>query len=93
MGFVGDYGVATLRKVPDFVEDERKFLDGGDDDAGLFAGEGVGELLGVFIDFLDDARRFFELADGVLELPVEDFAVGDDDGFVEDFGVCVVVEG
>lgn len=90
MGFVHDDGEVSVFAF-DFFVDDGEFLEGGDDDGRSFI-EGIFELGGVFVDFFDDARDVIKLVDGVLELGVEDFPVGDDDDGLEYFGVCVVVE-
>ena len=71
--------------------DEGEFLDGGNNDRYAVA-EGGGELLGVFVDFLDDSGFMVKLIDGVLELAIKDGAIGDDDDGVKYFFVLVVME-
>ncbi len=55
--------------------------------------EGVSELGAVLVNDVDHARYLLELADGVLQLPIEHAAVGDDDDRTEDALILVVVQG
>lgn len=102
MGLVDDHGKAFVLGLDgdclalffegvDRLGDEGEFLDGGDNDGGA-VGEGFGELLGILVDFLDDALFVLKLVNCVLELLVEDEAIGDDDNGVEDAGVLGIVE-
>ena len=92
VGFIDDDGVAAVGELAGVFGDEGEFLEDGDDD-GDAAGQGVGELLGVFVDFLNDALLVLELVDGFLKLLVEHEAVCDDDDGIEDFAVLGVVQG
>lgn len=68
-------------------------MDGDDDDAD-FIFEGVGELFGFAFagafasDGQYDAVGVLELVDGVLQLAIEDGAIGDDNDRAEEFVVC-----
>ena len=46
-------------------------------------GQGLGQLLGVLVDLLDDTVGVLELVDRLLQLPVEHQPVGDDHDLVE----------
>ena len=91
MGLVDDHRVAPRPQPVDVTHHERELLDRGDHDARPLAAEGLGELLGVAVDLLDDAMGVFELVDRVLQLPVEHQPVGDHDDLVEHLAVVGVV--
>lgn len=54
-----------------------ELLQGGDDDLGAID-QGIGQLPRILIDGFDHTLSMFDLADGILELPVQDPPVGDD---------------
>ena len=87
MGLVDDDGVAPVRQGLNLVLNEAELVDGRDDDGGS-ALQGFGELVGVLVDALDDARLVLELVDGLLELLVEHLAVGQDHYGVVDLPVA-----
>jgi len=91
VGFVDDDGEAPVGHGADVFVDHRELLEGGDDDL-LAVVDGLGELAGAFGDVFDEAAFLFEVLDRLLELAVEDLAVGDDDDGVEHRLVVVVVE-
>jgi hypothetical protein len=66
MSLVDDHGVPPVRQALDLVEDERELLQSGDDYPGLLAGKCVGQLLGGFVDPLDDSVGVLELLDRLL---------------------------
>jgi hypothetical protein len=66
VGLVDDHGVAAVREVGPALQNHGELLEGGDDDAGLLPGQGVGQLLGVLVDLLDHPVGVLELVDGVL---------------------------
>ena len=89
MGFVRDDCEALAlrrRKLADGLDGVGERLDGADDDL-LVAGQGLGELAALAAilvgDRRDDARRALEVEDGILQLRVDDVAVGDDEDRVE----------
>ena len=103
MGFVHDHGEAFIfggdcdavfAFIPQFLQglgDEGEFLQGRDDDRRA-VGQRLHELAGILVDFANHALLVLELVNGVLELLIEDAAVGDDDDRVEDFFVGLVVQ-
>ena len=92
VGLVDDHRVGPVGEALDLLGDERELLERGDDDAGLLARQGVGQLLGVLVDSHHDAVGVLELVDRLLQLLVEDAPVGDDHDLVEHLVVGVVVE-
>ena len=90
VGLVDDDGVAPVRQMLDLVLDEAELVDGGDDD-GHPGGQGGGELGGVGVDLLHHPGLVLELVDGVLQLLVEDLAVGQHHHGVVDLAVLLVV--
>ena len=78
------------------LEDERKRLDGADDD--LLAGLEIRlELLGLgravaLCHRADGCADLGELLDGLADLPVEEAAVGDDDDRIEHARVALVMK-
>ena len=92
VGLVHDHRVGPVGEALDLLGDERELLERGDDDAGLLAGQRVGQLLGVLVDADHDAAGVLELVDRLLQLLVEDAPVGDDHDLVEHLGVGLVVE-
>ena len=72
--------------------DDGELLQGRDDDPRRVALQGVLELLGLLVDPHDRARRVVQPGDGLLQLPVQDLAVGDDDDLVEDRHVVSPVQ-
>lgn len=91
MRLINNEGELLFFELADLLQDEREFLQGGDDDRRALV-QGLGQLGAVFVDFLDHAGLVFELADGFLQLTVEHLAVGNDDDRVEDLFVLVVVQ-
>ena len=83
---------AFLGHLEQLARDERKFLQGGDDHRHRTL-ERFGELSRAFVDPLHDAALVFELVDRVLELLVENDAIGDHDHAVEDALVGGVMQG
>ena len=92
MGLVDNERVGAVGQRVDLVEDVGELLQCCDDDPGLLADQGFGQLLRCSVDALDYADGVLELADGVLELSVQHDPVGDDHDLVEHFGVFVVVQ-
>jgi hypothetical protein len=93
VGLIDDDGVPPVGQPDPLLHDDRELLQRGDDDPRLRAGQRLGELHGVVVDLLDDAVRVVELVDGVLELPVQHPAVGDDHDLVEHGPVVGAVQG
>ena len=79
------------RRVQQPAQHERELLQRGDDDPGAVDQRG-GELPAVPVDGFDHALGVLDLVDGVLELPVQHAAIGDDHDAVEDLAVLAVVE-
>ena len=69
--------------IADLADYEGELLQGGDDDSRLLARQRLGELIGVLVDLHDNTAGVLELVDRVLELAVQDDAVGDDHHLVE----------
>lgn len=84
-------GVQVIRSgdMEQSAQDEREFLQRGDDDL-RSVHQRIGELFRIGVDGLDHALGVFDLIDGVLKLAVEDLAVGDDDHVIKDFPVVGV---
>ena len=91
MRLIDDDGVAAVRQVAHLVGDERKLLQRRDDDRGRGL-QCIGELLRILVDLLDDALLVVKLVDRVLQLPVEDQPVGDDDDGIEDLLILCIVQ-
>ena len=92
MGLINNHSVVAGRNIPDLVDDKRELLQGGDDDPCLLPRESLGQLARVLIDLYDNSARMLELIDRVLQLAVEDHAVGYHHHFVENFVVTQVVQ-
>jgi hypothetical protein len=75
--------VAAVGQLADFLGNERKLLQRGDDDRCARA-QSVSELLAVLVDFLDDALLVFELINRVLQLLIKNASVRYHDDGVED---------
>jgi hypothetical protein len=91
VGLVNDHRVGAFGKLADLLGHKRELLQRGDDDGGA-AFQRLRELAGILIDRLNDARLVLKLVNGVLKLPVEHPAVGDDDHAVENFAVRAVMD-
>ena len=91
VGLVDDDGIPAGRQLADLLGHERELLERGDDD-GRGGRQGLGQLAGVDVDLPDHPLPVLELVDRVLELLVEDEAVGDDDHRIEDLFVRGVVK-
>ena len=89
--FVHDHGEALAGKLADFIGDDRKLLQCGDDD-GPARLQGLAELAGGLVDVLHHAEGLLELPDGPLELAVEHAPVGHHHHRVEDAPVVVVMQ-
>src|SRR5712691_1437576 len=86
MRLVDDDGEALAAMlVADLVEDEREFLDGGDDDL-LAALQKLAEVARL-VSVADSRADLGELFDGVADLLVENAPVGDDNNRVENRGI------
>src|SRR5207248_1073567 len=82
MGLVDDDGEMSPAVLPaDLVEDEGKLLYRGDDDL-LALGDERAQVAGV-LSMAHRRPHLGELLDGVLDLLIEDAAIGDDDDGVE----------
>ena len=92
MRLVDNDGKAFARQLADLPGDDRKFLQGRDDDR-LASFERFFELTRGRVDVLDNAQCLLELAHRRLQLAVEHAPVGDDDDRVEDAVVSCVVQG
>jgi hypothetical protein len=92
VSLVDDHRVPAFGQVADLVQDERELLQRGDDDPGLFPGQGLGELPGVLVDPRDHAAGVLELVDRVLQLAVQHQPVGDHDHLVEHLRVRRVAQ-
>ena len=92
VGLVHDHRVGAVGQRVDLVDDVRKLLQRRDDDAGLLAGERLGQLGGVLVDALHHAVHVLKLVNGVLQLLVEHPPVGDHHHLVEHLLVGVVVQ-
>ena len=83
VGFVDDDGEVLAGSLAfELVEDEREFLDRGDDDL-LALGDELPQVAGA-LGVPDGRADLHELPDGLLELVVKDSAVSDHDHRVED---------
>jgi hypothetical protein len=93
VGLVHDDCIAPARQVDDLVQHERELLQRGDDHAGLLAGQRGRKLLRGLVDPLNYSVRVLELVDRVLQLAIENDAVGDHHDLVEDLVVSTVQRG
>ena len=89
---VHDDGETLPGEPADLLGDHRELLERGDDDR-LARLQRLLELARGAVDVLDHAEGLLELADGLLELSVEDPAVGHHHDRVEDAAVVLVVQG
>ena len=94
MGFVDDHGKMLLLQVMDGVDDIRELLNRRGDDLRI-ALQGPGQVLRVacIVHDANQASLVFQAPDSVLQLPVDDDAVRDDDDIIEDDVIVGVVEG
>jgi hypothetical protein len=69
VGLINDQRGISLWELPDHVEDEREFLQRGNDDA-TAASECFGQLCGVLVDLLNLRLLVFKLVNRVLQLPI-----------------------
>ena len=84
--------VVAGRDFADLADHERELLQRRDDDPRLLPRQRLGELIGVVVDLHDHAASVLELVDRVLELAVEDHAIGDHDHLVEHLVVLRIVK-
>ena len=92
MGLIDDHRIRAVLQGFDVIHHEGELLECRDDDLGLLTRQCLSELLGVLVDPYHHAVGVFELVDGLLELPVEDPAIGDHHHLVEHLVVVCVVE-
>nr|WP_291832523.1 hypothetical protein [Candidatus Microthrix sp.] len=92
VGLVHDHRIRAVGERVDLLGDVRELLQRRDDDAGLLAGERLGQLGGVLVDALHHAVHVLKLVNGVLQLLVEHPPVGDHHHLVEHLLVGVVVQ-
>src|ERR1700680_4438032 len=91
MGFADDYGIAATLQLLCFLTNEWKFLERRDNDRRTVF-QRFGQLRGILIDLFDHALLVLKLVDVVLQLPVEDNAVGDNHDGVEDLAILSVMQ-
>jgi hypothetical protein len=71
VGLVHDHRIGAVGERVDLLGDVGELLQRRDDDAGLLAGERLGQLGGVLVDALHHTVHVLELVDRVLQLLVE----------------------
>jgi hypothetical protein len=92
MRLVDDHREALARQIADLPGDDRKFLQGRDDDR-LPRFQRLLQLAEGRVDVFDDAERLLELAHCRLQLAVEHAPIGHHDDRVEDTSVRGIVQG
>jgi hypothetical protein len=92
VGLVHDHRIRAVGERVDLLGDVGELLQRRDDDAGLLAGQRLGQLGGVLVDALHHAVHVLKLVNGVLQLLVEHPPVGDHHHLVEHLLVGVVVQ-
>lgn len=89
MGFVHNDGKVAAA-VFHFLEYDREFLQGGDDDGRALV-DGVPQLGGVFVYGLHQPFHLLKLADGSLQLSVQHPAVGHDNDGLKNLAILRVM--